>query len=317
MRSVFVSRALSDEALAPLRDRFDVNTWTADFPVPYETLKESIRGVDGLLSMLTDQVDASLLEVAPSLKVVSQMAVGVDNVDTRECELRGILVGHTPGVLTETVADTAMALLGAIVRRIPEGQQSVRDGEWGPWSPDFMTGGDLYGTNLGIIGMGRIGQALARRAVGYNMRILYTSRSSVAPVDSERVPLDNLLRQADHVVLCAALTAKTRGLINSDALTMMKPSAFLVNVSRGPLVVTDDLLTALRDGTIMGAALDVTDPEPLPPSHPLLELSNCLVVPHIGSASKRTRDAMARLAVSNLMAGLDGQPMPARFTPNS
>ena len=303
--------------MAPLRDRFDVSTWTADFPIPYETLSYSISGVDGLLSMLTDMVDAPLLDAAPNLKVVSQMAVGLDNVDTAECELRGILVGHTPGVLTETVADTAMALLGAIARRIPEGQQAVRDGAWGPWSPEFMIGSDLYGTNLGIIGMGRVGQAIARRAAGYNMRILYTSRSSVAPVDAERVPLDNLLRQADHVVVCAALTPKTRGLINEDALTMMKPSAFLVNVARGSLVVTEDLLGALRDGTIRGAALDVTDPEPLPHNHPLLGLSNCLVVPHIGSASRRTRDAMARLAVSNLMAGLDGQPMPARFIPNS
>ena len=315
MDSVYVTRNLPEPALRPLSESFEVRIWQGDDPVPRDELISGIDGCVGLLCMLTDDVDADLLSHAPSLRVVSQMAVGVDNIDVEECQRRGIVVGHTPGVLTETVADTAFALLGAIVRRLPEGEKVVREGRWGPWSPSFLNGGDLHGTTLGIVGMGRIGRAVARRARGFDMEILYSSPSPKPEAPGEHIDLSVLLRSADHVLLSVALTPETRHLIGSAELEKMPQGSYLVNVSRGPVVDTDSLVEALRTGSIAGAALDVTDPEPLPPDHPLLDLSNCLVVPHIASSSVATRHAMADLAVSNLLAGLEGGPMPARYQP--
>jgi lactate dehydrogenase-like 2-hydroxyacid dehydrogenase len=253
-----------------------------------------------------------MLNSAPLLEVVSQMAVGVDNIDVAACKSRGIVIGHTPDVLTETVADTAFALLAAIVRRLPEGEREVRAGEWGPWEMFHLAGGDLHGTTLGIIGMGRIGRAVARRAAGFDMEVIYVSPSE-EHVDAERVGLEELLARADHVVVATRLDETTRGLISAAELAQMKPSAYLVNVSRGPVVDTDSLVAALGRGDIAGAALDVTDPEPLPAGHPLVAMENCLVVPHIASASIRTRTAMSSLAVDNLVAGLRGDPLPARY----
>lgn len=263
--------------------------------------------------MITERVDGTLLDAAPALRVVSQMAVGVDNIDLGECARRDIRVGHTPGVLTETVADTALALLGAVVRRLPEGEKAVRDGEWGPWAPFWMTGSDLWGTTIGIVGMGRIGQAVANRAIGYGMNILYHSRQPKPYVPGRSVTFEQLLRESDHVVISVELNAGTVGMFGKREFELMKPTAFLVNVSRGPTVVTSDLVEALRTGQIAGAGLDVTDPEPLPSTHELLDLPNCLVVPHIGSASVRTRRAMAKLAVDNLLVGLEGGAMPAEI----
>ena len=210
------------------------------------------------------------------------------------------------------MADTAFALLSAVVRRLPEGQALVKAGEWGPWSPFQMLGSDLHGSVLGIVGLGRIGKAVARRAGGYGMEVLYSSPSKQPGDLGTRVSLSDLLERSDHVVLCAALTDATRGMISATELAMMKSTAFLVNVARGPLVDTAALVSALGTGSIAGAALDVTDPEPLPADHPLLSFANCLVVPHIGSASVRTRRAMANLAVKNLVSGLRGLEMPAR-----
>lgn len=286
-----------------------MRVWEGPGPVPPDVLRDEVGPVHGLLTMLTDLVDVSLLDKAPNLKVVSQMAVGVDNIDVGECHRRGIAVGHTPDVLTDTVADTAFALLASIVRRLPEGAAEVKTGGWGPWDPFHMTGGDLHGTVLGIVGMGRIGSALARRARGFNIKVIYTSRDSVSDL-GERVELTELLVRADHVVVTAALTSETRGLIGINELSLMKETAYLVNVSRGPIVDTDALCEALVAGEIAGAGLDVTDPEPLPSGHRLLSIENCLVVPHIGSASVRTRTAMANLAVTNLVAGLAARPMP-------
>lgn len=280
--------------------------------MPEEVLLEGVAGARGMLCMLTDRIDEAFLDAAPGLEVVSQMAVGVDNIDTAACAARGIAVGHTPDVLTETVADTAFALLGAVVRRLPEGEREVRAGEWGPWEIFHLAGGDLHGTVLGIVGMGRIGRAVARRASGFDMEVVYSSPSA-KDVPAERVDLEELLRKADHVVICAALTNETRGLIGADELAAMKATSYLVNVARGPLIVTDDLVAALESGQIAGAALDVTDPEPLPGDHALLSFDNCLVVPHIGSASVATRNAMASLAIDNLVAGLEGRSMPARY----
>ncbi len=311
MSQVFVTRALPAGLLEPL-DRFNTSVWERDEPIPKPELLDRAADADGLLCMLTDSIDRDLLDRAPKLRVVSQMAVGVDNIDLDACAERGISVGHTPDVLTETTADHAFGLLGAVVRRIPEGQSEVLRGEWGPWAPFHLTGGDLHGTTLGIVGMGRIGQAIARRASGFDMTVVYTSRSPVPGVDARRLSLMELLEVSDHVVVSVALTEETRGLIGSAELAAMKTSAYLVNVARGPVVDTSALVRALSEGEIAGAGLDVTDPEPLPADHPLLDLPNCLVVPHLGSASVATRNAMARLAVSNLVAGLDGSPMPAR-----
>jgi lactate dehydrogenase-like 2-hydroxyacid dehydrogenase len=312
MTRVYVTRDLPSPILNPLSDRFDVDVWFGDRPVPREVLLAAASTSEGLLCMVNDLVDGTLLEASPSLRVISQMAVGVDNVDLAECSKRGIAVGHTPGVLTGTVADTAFTLLGAVVRRFPEGEAEVRSGTWGPWSPFHLTGGDLHGTILGIIGMGRIGRAVARRSQGFDMSVIYTSPREASEVEAERMDLDQLLEIADNVMICAALTDETRGLIGKDELTRMKPSACLINVARGPIVDTDALAAALEAGEIAGAGLDVTDPEPIPPNHPLLALANCLILPHIGSASVKTRHRMAGLAVENLIAGLEGHQMPAR-----
>lgn len=291
---------------------YDVDVWTGDGPVPDSELRRGVSGAKGLLCMLTDVVDDALLAEGPELEIISQMAVGVDNIDVAACEERGISVGHTPDVLTETVADTAFALLGAVVRRLPEGEREVRAGEWGPWEIFHLAGGDLHGTVLGIVGMGRIGRAVARRASGFDMEIIYSSPTS-KDVPAERVELDELLTRSDHVVICTALNDRTRGLIGAEELAAMKTTAYLVNVARGPIVVTDALVAALEMSQIAGAALDVTDPEPLPGDHPLLAFDNCLVVPHIGSASVATRNAMASLAIDNLLAGLQGETLPARY----
>lgn len=304
---------LPDEVVRPLDESFDVILWTGEGPVPGEVLRDAVADVEGLLCMLTDPIDEALLAAAPRLEAVSQMAVGVDNIDVAACARRGIVVGHTPGVLTETVADTAFALLGSVVRRLPEGEKVVRRGEWGPWSPSFLNGRDIHGTTLGVVGMGRIGNAVARRASGFDMGIIYSSPRESSDVDARRVPFVELLETADHLVLCVSLNDETHHLIGRNELASMKSSAYLVNVSRGSVVDTGALVEALRVEAIAGAALDVTDPEPLPPDHPLLELSNCLVVPHIASSSLNTRAAMARLAVENLLAALTGKELPARY----
>ncbi len=293
-------------------DAYDVGVWDGDGPVPHDMLLEQARTARGLLSMLTDRIDSELIDAAPRLEVVSQMAVGVDNVDVEACAAAGIVLGHTPDVLTETVADSAWALLAAIVRRLPEGEREVRAGEWGPWEVFHLAGGDLHDTTIGIVGMGRIGQAVARRAEGFDMEVIYSSPHDTGRI-GERVELEDLLSRSDHVVICTPLNESTRGLFDASRLESMKSTAYLVNVSRGPVVVTDDLVEALTESRIAGAALDVTDPEPLPSDHPLLGLDNCLVVPHIASASIRTREAMAALAIDNLIAGLEGRRLPARY----
>lgn len=313
MSRVYVAYSLPEDILRPLISKVEVEVWPGEEPVPRDELLASVAGCDGLLSMITTRVDEELLAAAPNLRVVSQMAVGVDNIDMAACESRGVLVGHTPDVLTETVADTAFALLATSVRRLAEGARVVTMGEWGPWNPWFLLGGDLHGITLGIVGMGRIGQAIHRRAAGFQMRVLYSNPTRRQVPGASQVDLATLLAESDALVLSAPLNDDTRGMIGAAQLKAMKPTAHLVNVARGPLVQTADLVEALTKGWIAGAALDVTDPEPLPADHPLLELDNCLVVPHIGSASVATRRAMAELAVANLIAGLDGDPMPARF----
>lgn len=311
MPKVFISDSIPADILEPLRRVADIDSWNGPGHVPRATLLTSLAPCQGWLSMLSDVIDAELLGVAPGLTVISQMSVGVDNIDLEACRSRGVVIGHTPDVLTETVADTAFALMAAAVRRLPEGEKIVREGLWGPWDPWHFLGGDLHRSALGIIGMGRIGRAIARRAEGFEMSVGYTSRSEKHLKGATRMSLDQLLANSDLVVVAAPLNPDTRGMIGKAQLGRMREGAYLVNIARGPLVDTDALVEALAEGSIGGAALDVTDPEPLPPDHPLLGFPNCLVVPHIGSASVRARRAMAQLAVENLVAGMRGEPMPA------
>ncbi len=316
---VLVTRRPPGSALEMLAAVFDVELWEEDRAMPREVLLEQAPTSDGLYSMLTDAVDETLFAAAPSLRAVSQMAVGVDNVDLAAATARRIPVGHTPEVLNETTADTVFALLLASVRRIEEGAAYVKAGRWGPWQPKLLLGADLHDTTLGIVGMGRIGSAVARRAAGFNMTILYHNRHRDAAAEQETGAayrsFDTLLSESDHVVVMAPLTDETYHLIDESALRIMKPTATLVNGSRGGLVDPAALERALREGWIARAALDVTEPEPIPVDSPLLALPNCLIIPHLGSASVATRAAMAELAAENLIAGLTGRRMPACANP--
>jgi glyoxylate reductase len=275
-------------------------------PTPAD-LHAACRDADGLLCLLTDRVDAELLDAAPRLRAVSVMAVGVDNVDLAACSARGVQVGNTPGVLTETTADLAFALLLAAARRIVEGEAAVRAGDWLTWEPGAFLGEEVNGAALGVVGMGRIGSAVARRAEGFGMRVL--------GVRSSTDDLHDVLAESDYVSLHVPLSDATRGLIGEPELRSMKPTAILVNTARGPVVDTGALVRALREGWIAGAALDVTDPEPLPVDHPLLATGRAIVTPHIGSASRPTRELMASMAVDNLLAALRGERMPHLVNP--
>jgi len=318
---VFVSRVIPDEGLHLVRENTDATIWPDDLPPPRDALLRSIEGCAGVLTLLTDKVDAEFLDRAgPQLKVVSNFAVGFDNVDVPACTERGIPVGNTPGVLTETTADLAWALLMAAARRLPEADRYVRAGSWKTWGPMLLLGPDVHGTTIGIVGFGRIGQAVAKRARGFGMTVLYhdLQRAPVA-VEAELgatfLPLEELLPKADYVSLHVNLSAQTHGLMNAERLRWMKTSAVLVNTSRGPVVDSMALVDALRGGVIAAAALDVTDPEPLPTDHPLVGLDNCLVVPHIASASRATRGRMAQMAAANLLAGIAGQRLPTPVNP--
>jgi glyoxylate reductase len=307
---VFVTRQLPGDALDRLEAEHDVEVWPERLPPSQDELMARAPGLEGLLSTLTDRVDAELIDAAPRLRAISNYAVGVDNVDVAAATARGIPVGNTPGVLTDSTADLAMALMLGIARRLAEGESFVRAGKWKTWEPGLMLGRDLHGATVGIVGYGRIGKAVARRLEGFGCELLTTSRS-------DGVPLDELLERSDFVTLHCPLTPETRGLIDAAALRRMKSTAYLVNTARGPVVDTDALAAALHAGEVAGAALDVTDPEPLPADHPLLDAPNLLVVPHIASATHATRGRMAEIAVDNLLAGLAGEAMPHAFTPQA
>jgi glyoxylate reductase len=306
--SVFVTRQLPGDALERLDAEHELEVWPERLPPPRAELLARAPKLEGLLSLLTDPVDAELIEAAPNLRAISNYAVGVDNVDVEAATARGIPVGNTPGVLTESTADLALALMLGIARRLVEGEAFVRAGEWVTWEPGLMLGRDLHGATVGIVGYGRIGQAVGRRLEGFGCELLTTSGTG-------GVPLDELLARSDFVTVHTPLTPATRGLIGTEALARMKPTAYLINTARGPIVDTDALAHALHAGELAGAALDVTDPEPLPGNHPLLEAPNLLVVPHVGSATVATRERMADMAVDNLLAGLAGEPMPNQVTP--
>ena len=305
MARCFVTRALPGRALARLAEVHDVEVWPERMPPPAERLRAAAATADALLTLLTDPVDRELIDAAPSLRAIANYAVGTDNVDLDAATARGIPVGNTPDVLTETTADLAWALLMATARRLGEGERHVRAGDWGPFAPDVLLGAEVHGATLGIVGYGRIGQAVARRANGFGMEVLHT----------KDVALDELLARSDFVSLHTPLRPETRGLIGARELALMKPGAILVNTARGEVVDTDALADALNAGRIRGAGLDVTDPEPLPADHPLLGAPGVVVVPHIGSASERTRAAMADMAVDNLLAALAGERMPHPANP--
>jgi glyoxylate reductase len=316
---VFVTRAIPAAGLAILRANCTVTVWPGELPPTPADLLAQARDCDGVLALLTDRLDAPFFDSCPRLRVVSNMAVGYDNIDSAAATARGILVGNTPGVLAETTADLAFALLLAAARRLPEGQAYVAADCWQTWGPLLLLGRDVHGATLGIVGLGDIGAAVARRARGFAMRVLYTGPrrhlDAEAATGAQYVPFAELLRQSDFISIHAPLSDATRGMFDHAAFAQMPPHAILINTARGPIVQTAALVAALQAGTIAGAALDVTDPEPLRADHPLLQLPNCLVVPHIASASHATRDRMAEIAARNILAGLRGEPLLACVNP--
>jgi glyoxylate reductase len=315
---VYVTRQVPETGIDMLREVCDVEVWEGELPVPREVLMEKVSDIGGLYSLLTERIDAELLDAAPRLRVVSNMAVGYNNIDVEACTARGIPVGNTPGVLTGTTADCAFALLMAAARRIVEGADYVRAGKWKTWGPMLLMGSDVHGATLGIVGFGRIGQAMARRAQGFDMRVLYHDEyvtEADPALGATRVDLDTLLAESDFISLHVPLTEETYHLIGQEELQQCKPAAVLVNTSRGEVVDPDALYQALHEGRIACAALDVTEPEPLPADHRLLTLPNCIVVPHIASASVATRTKMAVMAAENLLAGLKGERLPNCVNP--
>ncbi len=295
MAKCFVTRALPGNALDRLRAAHEVEVWPGELPPSHDELVAGARDAEGLLCLLTDAIDADVIRACPRLRAISNYAVGSDNIDAEAAAARGIEVSVTPDVLTDTTADLAFALLLAAARRLPEGERAVRAGEWHTWEPSGWLGHDVHGGTVCIVGMGRIGTAVAQRGEAFGMQVVPVGRG-----DS----LHDALPGADFVSIHCPLTDETRGMIGAAEFAAMKPTAVLVNTARGPIVQTEALRRALADGTIAAAALDVTDPEPLPPDHPLLGAPNLLVVPHIGSATHRTRGRMADLAADNLLAAL-------------
>ncbi len=330
---VVVTRQLPLTAWHALTAQAQVVCWEDDCAVSHEWLLTQIPEADGLYCLLTDQIDEDVLRLGKRLRVVSTMSVGYDHIDIPMCTARKIPVGHTPGILTETTADLAFALLMASARRIVEGADYVRQGQWAEWKPDLLLGQEVFGATLGIVGFGRIGQAVARRAKGFGMNVLAvrsprehreaSESSLVAGSNGESsdtpsvtfVELPTALRESDFVSLHVPLTSDTQHLMGASQFQMMKRSSIFINTSRGAVVDQDALFHALEQRTIAGAALDVTDPEPLPSSHPLLTLSNCLVIPHLGSASTATRSLMADMAVENILAGFRGECLPHCVNP--
>ena len=310
---VFVTRQIPEEGAHLIREFCQAEFWPEPLPPDTKTLRQKVAGLDGLVCLLTDPIDAALMDAAgPTLRVISNHAVGYDNIDIAAATLRGIPVGNTPGILTETTADFAFALLLAAARRLVEADKFTRKGDWKTWDPLGLLGVDIYRATLGIIGYGRIGRAVAQRAAGFEMRILYSDPACPhgdGPDENGAtcVDLDTLLENSDFVSIHTPLNEETHHLFNASRIAKMKPSAILINTARGPIVDPDALYQALRDGTIAYAALDVTEPEPIPEASPLLKLENIIITPHIASASRATRGKMALYAARNLIAGLKGR----------
>ena len=313
-RKVFVTRQIERTALERLRAAATVTVWPGEMPPSRRVLRSALAGADAVLSMLTDRIDARVLASAPRLRVISNLAVGVDNIDLDAATRAGIAIGHTPGVLTEATADLAFGLLMAVARRIAEADRHVRAGKWRTWGPMTMLGRDVHSSTLGVIGFGAIGQAMARRATGFGMRVLYLSYrrkrnpdDAALSVGATAVGLKHLLGQSDYVSIHVPLTAKTRHMMGEHEFARMKPGTILINTARGAVVDQDAMLAALKSGRLGGAGLDVTDPEPIAPRDPLLRLDNVVITPHIGSASIAARARMAAIAVENILDAFAGR----------
>ena len=315
MGHVFITRAIPGTAVAQLEAAgHTVEVWPGELPPPPEALAAALARSDAVMTMVVDRITPAMLAAAPRLRIVANMAVGYDNVDPAAAAEAGVWVTNTPGVLAETTADLAFALLLAAARRVVEADRDTRAGGWKTWSPTAFLGTDLFGATLGIVGLGEIGEAVARRARGFRMRILYHSRTRKPALEAdlglEFRDLHSLLADSDFVSLHTPLTPQTRHLLGPAAFAAMKPGAILVNTARGGIVDQDALVEALRSGSLGGAALDVTDPEPLPLSHPLYSFPNVIITPHIGSASRATRARMAEMAAANILAVLAGSEPP-------
>jgi glyoxylate reductase len=312
--NVFVTRHLTPQAEENLNAFCQAEYWPEETPPPHDILLEKARTAHGLITLLTDPVDKAVISHAQNLKVISQVAVGVDNIDLKAARDKNIPVGHTPDLLTDATADLAFTLLLAAARHLGEALDYARDGHWKTWHLTKFLGKEVHGSTLGIIGMGRIGQAVARRAQGFDMRVLYVNRSPVPEAERElgTIPasLPKLLSESDFVSLHVPLNDESQGMFSTPQFEMMKPDSVLINTARGGVVDTDALVHALKTGQIGYAAIDVTDPEPLPSSHELYSLPNALITPHIGSATQYARNQIALLAVNNLIAGLQGQRLP-------
>ncbi|MEW4307591.1 2-hydroxyacid dehydrogenase [Rossellomorea marisflavi] len=309
---IYITRKLPETLIQPLQDRYEVEMWDQDdVQVPREVLLEKAGKASALLTMLSDRIDGELLDQGEHLKVVANLAVGFDNIDVAYAKEKGVAVCNTPDVLTETTADLAFGLMMATARRIVEGDRYIREGEWKSWSPLLLAGADIHHKTLGIVGMGSIGEAVARRAKGFSMDVLYHNRNR-RPEAEEALgaafrSLDELLKEADFVVVLAPLTEETKGLFQKEQFDMMKDSAIFINAARGPIVDEDALVEAIREGMIAGAGLDVFTQEPISMDHPLLSLDRVVVLPHIGSSSVDTRYDMVRLCTDNIQAVLEGK----------
>jgi len=316
---VFVTRVIPDKGLDLVKDFCDVDLWDGELPPSRDELLQRVQGVDGLLCLLTDKVDGEVMDAAgEQLKVISNFAVGYDNIDVSAATARKLPVGNTPDVLTDSTADFAFTLMMNAGRRILEGDRYVRDGKWKTWGPMLLLGIEMRSATLGLVGFGRIGKAMARRAMGFDMRVIYYDPNETKPdpdIKAHRVDFETLLEESDFISLHTPLTPDTYHLIDSEALSKMKSSTVLVNTSRGPVVDLDALYDALKFKRIFAAGLDVTEPEPLPANHPLLTLDNIIIVPHIASASRTARDNMSWLAAKNLLAGLKGDHLPNCVNP--
>ena len=316
---VFVTRQIPEKGFELIKEFCDVDLWSGDMPPSREVLLQRARGMDGILSLLTDKIDSEVMDTSGSqLKVISNFAVGFDNIDVHAATARKIPVGNTPDVLTDATADFAFTLMMSAGRRILEGDRYVRAGNWKTWQPMLLLGTEMKGATLGLVGFGRIGKAMARRAIGFDMRVIYydpLENKSDSDTQAASVDFETLLDESDFISLHTPLTPDTHQLINAEAFSKMKPNAVLVNTSRGPVVDLDALYNALKEKRIFAAGLDVTDPEPLPLDHPLFTLENVLVMPHIASASKSARDKMSWIAAKNLIAGLEGRHLPNCVNP--
>ncbi|MFW9909653.1 MAG: 2-hydroxyacid dehydrogenase [Candidatus Thorarchaeota archaeon] len=312
---IFITRRLPGPSISRLKERFEVEVWENEIPPTSKDILARASSCSGMITLLSDKIDASLIAQLPKLRAISQYAVGFDNIDISEATQRGIIVTNTPGVLTESTADLTWALILATSRRIVEANLYVRNGKWKvAWGPELLLGIDVHDATLGIVGMGRIGYAVAKRALGFDMRILYNSRTHTETtkqaeevLGAERHSLESLLRESDIVSIHVPLIPETIGLISTRELSLMKRDAILINTSRGTIVDQDALYSALKEGKLRGAGLDVFQEEPTPTSNPLLKLPNVVALPHIGSASIRTRSRMAEMCVDNIMLALDGK----------